>query len=265
MPVLNDERIPYGLCDIYIGGTKMGLQADKAELTIEPTFKDIKVEDFGDEPFDKRLSGYKIGFKAVMATESAENLKYGLMATEIQGADGKTAYVDSPLGASLRKSGKTLRIHPRELPEDNKDYDCNIFLAVPASKYSRPYGNEQGKVEIQLEALPKEGFDVTKPENYFRIGDLNLGAAKPTITSITNTTVTASNLPVVTVIKGTDFTINSVAVLRKSGSSDVVLRTLFDSATQLTAIIASGLTADTYDLVVRNGALESTAKQITVS
>jgi hypothetical protein len=264
MPVLSDTRIPFGCCDIFIDGVKMGIQADKATLKIEPVLKEIKIEDFGDSPYDKRIAGYKVSFEAVMGSENAENLRYGLLAKEISGADGKTAYTDLPIGTSLRGLGKLLRIHPRELPDSNKDYDVNIFKAIPATKYERPYGNDQSKLKIELEALPKDGFDASKEENFFRIGDPALSPSTPTIASLSKTSIATSALPTVVVVTGTNINSGSVVVATKS-AVDTVCRTLYDSPTQLTFILPSGLTAGSFSVVVKNGSVVSDGTALTLT
>lgn len=266
MPIISDTRIPFGVCDILINNVKMGIQADKATLSIEPTFKEIKIEDFGEGDYDKRLSGYKVAFEAVMGTETAENLKYGLISTEIVNGS-KTAYTDAPIGTSLRDNyGKPLRIHPRELPADNLDYDANIFLAVPSTKYSRDYGNEQGKVKISLDALPKQGFDVSKPENFFRIGDPGLTAATPTITSLNKTSIAASSLPEVLVLTGTNFVSGSKVIVTPSagGTAVTAIPVMYDS-THLTVMLPNGLVAGTYTVQVSNAGTVSNSETLTLS
>ncbi|AGK97411.1 IPT/TIG domain-containing protein [Clostridium pasteurianum] len=264
MPILSDTRIPFGVCDIYVDGTKLGIQADKAILKIVPTFKSIKVEDFGDGDYDKRLSGYTVTFDAVMGTESAENLRYGLVAAEIVNGT-KTAYTDAQIGTSMRSSyGKPLRIHPRELADDNLDYDANIFLAIPSTQYERDYSNDQSKVKISLDALPKNGFDVSKPENFFRIGDPGLTAAVPTISSLNKTTLAASTLPTVLIVTGTNYVSGSQVLITTGGTTVTAISITYD-ATHLTVMLPASLTAGAYTVQVKNGPATSTTTPLTLT
>lgn len=166
---INSDKIQFGLADITIDEQKIGLQADKATVSIEPVFEDIVVLDAGKEAYDKRLVGYKGTVEFVIAEEDLELYQYALVAKKVTKLE-KNALIDMKIGTSLRKDfGKKIVIHPRNATD--KDTDITIYKAVPSGSFSREYGLEQGKLAIKFDMLAKDDADFSKEGNYFCIGD----------------------------------------------------------------------------------------------
>ncbi|MYL44587.1 hypothetical protein GLV94_02930 [Virgibacillus halodenitrificans] len=181
-----EKAIVFGLADITIGdgvdaltfnGTDY-LQAEGGELSLTPQFQDITVEDFGEVPIEKRLSGWEGQLKVVAAEEDAKILELALGATE-DITDSVSSEVvgsmDAKIGTKLK--GQKVVIHPRSLPASDKSRDITIYQMASTEGLTRSYANEQGNVEITLTLLPRQGFDASKPGNFFYRGGTDPNAA----------------------------------------------------------------------------------------
>lgn len=151
------------------------LQVSGGTLTLDPDFEEIKFEDFGKSPYDHYLVGYKGKLKIVAGQEDITMLKLAIAgATDITDTGkGVTGVTDGPLGMSNRKRAYRINIHPRFLPESDKSKDITIYKAASTSGYTRPYGNSQGKVEIELAAYPRDNADATVGANFFFTGEID--------------------------------------------------------------------------------------------
>lgn len=178
---LDVEKIPFGLANITIGEGADALkfdgvnelQAEGGEVTLTPVFEDIVIQDYGTGVYDQRLVGYEGTVTIVAAQESIEVLEAALAATEtITDTDGGATkgIMDSPIGTSIRKKGKRVRIHPRQFPDSFKDHDITIYKMASNGEFTRATGNEQGNITITLNMFPRDGMDPAKPGNFFYFG-----------------------------------------------------------------------------------------------
>lgn len=182
------DEITYGMSDItfeYPDGStivfdgkvtddgKHFLQAEGAELSIKTTFNDIKTADTGESNLDDIVSGHEVTVK-VTATQENFNLYKLAMAgvSEIKSTDSLTTVglTDAALGTSNRKRAVKVTIHPRQYGASKK-YDIVIYKAASKSDLNRTYKNEQGNYDIELQAYPRDGFDMSKPGNFYYMGE----------------------------------------------------------------------------------------------
>lgn len=184
----DDTEIMFGLADIMIGegadiikfdgknGDKRSyLQVEGGSITFEPTFEDIKFADYGDNPYDQRVIGYEISITVIAGQETIDILKLAIAGTEdVLEGEGDSAKVtgvtDSPLGASNRRRGKPMRIHPRFAGNDHSR-DINVYKVATNSEVERSFGNEQGQFEMTFSAYPRDNADANKAGNYFYTGE----------------------------------------------------------------------------------------------
>src|SRR5699024_5433792 len=165
----------FGLADILIGegedqvkfDGKEYLQAEGGSLSLTPQYEDITFEDFGETPVEKRLSGWEGEVTIVAGQEDAKILELALASTVSvdNSGGGEKGVTDAPLGTAVK--GHKVRIHPRVLPDSVKDMDWTIYNMASTEGFTREYNQEQGNVEITLTMLPREGFDASKPGNFF--------------------------------------------------------------------------------------------------
>lgn len=187
------DKIIFGMADVKIelpGGKILNfdgkvasdgtsfLQAEGAEFRFEPQFADIKTADTGESNLDDRVVGYDAGVKLVLTQESAdlyEAAMAGISAIKDTAATKTVGVTDAPLGASNRKRAAKVTIHPRQYG-DTKDFDITLYKAASKSGLTRKYGLEQGTYELDLQAYPRDGFDMNKPGNYFFMGPVDPNA-----------------------------------------------------------------------------------------
>lgn len=173
-----EKEYIFGVADITVGegedqinfDGKEYLQAEGGSLTLTPQYQDITFEDFGETPVEKRLSGWEGEVKIVAGQEDAKILNLALASTVKvkSGTDGEDGITDAPLGTAVK--GRKVTIHPRALPESVKDMDWTVYNMASTEGFVREYNQEQGNVEITLTMLPREGFDASKPGNFFYRG-----------------------------------------------------------------------------------------------
>lgn len=178
---LEMDRIPFGLANITIGEGEDAIkfdgvnefQAEGGEITISPILEPIVIADMGNGDYDDVVVGYTGTMTINAAQESLDVLELALTAaTAITGTDTGTVtgLMDSPIGTSLRKTGKRVTIHPRRLPPTMKDMDITIFKMISSGEFTRTNGNTQGSIAISMKMLPRDGMDPSKPGNYFYTG-----------------------------------------------------------------------------------------------
>lgn len=185
------EQIPFGPADIIIGTgedaikfdgknvTGSQLQAEGGNITIEPTFADITSVDFGEGPYDQYSTGVSVNVTIVALKESVETLKLAIASAQdvVDGAGGGvTGVTDAPVGQSNRAKGVPVTIHPRNAG-DIKDFDYNIYKMAPVESFERAFSLEQGTIQIQFMAYPRDGADATKGANFFYTGAVDPNAA----------------------------------------------------------------------------------------
>lgn len=180
-----DKEIVFGMADITIGDGadvikfdgKDYLQAEGGSLTITPTYVEFVVADFGETVIERRLSGWDASVTIVAAQEDSKILELALASTEeiTDTESGSTGVMDARIGTKL--TGRQVKIHPRELPESIKDMDWVIYNMASTEGFEREYNQEQGNVSITLTMMPREGFDASKPGNFFYRGGTDPNAA----------------------------------------------------------------------------------------
>lgn len=180
-------KIPFGLADITIGegaeavkfDGKDYFQADGGEVTLTPVFQDINIADFGESVYDKILTGYTGTFTFVAAQNDMKTIQIALSASESitdTVTSEVTGLMDAKIGTSLRSKAKKVTIHPRTMGADNS-LDINIYKMASDGDFTKSFANEQGNQSVSMSMLPRDGMDVSKPGNFFYIGDTDPNAA----------------------------------------------------------------------------------------
>ncbi|MDY0395427.1 hypothetical protein RWE15_14500 [Virgibacillus halophilus] len=152
------------------------MQAEGGSLTLTPQYEDFTFADFGETVVEKRLKGWEGEVKVVAGQEDVNILELALASTEsITDTDGGTSgAMDAKIGTKL--IGRRVNIHPRILPDSVKDMDWTIYNMASTEGFTREYNQEQGNVEITLTMMPREGFDASKPGNFFYRGGVDPNA-----------------------------------------------------------------------------------------
>lgn len=171
----------FGVADIEIGegddkikfDGKEYLQAEGGSLELTPQYEEFTFEDFGETVVERRLSGWEGQVSIVAGQEDSKILELALASTEpIKDTDGgEDGAMDAAIGTKVK--GRKVRIHPRILPDSIKDRDWTVYNMASTEGFSREYNQEQGNVEITLTMMPREGFDASKPGNFFYRGGVD--------------------------------------------------------------------------------------------
>lgn len=187
---MDKKQIPFGPADIFIGeddneirfdGKNVDgsqLQAEGGSINIEPTFAPITSVDFGESDYDDYSTGYSVTVNIVALHESVETLKLAIAsAQDIVAAEGVevTGVTDAPVGQSNREKAVRVRIHPRNAGA-NKDFDYTVYKMAPVESFERAFSLEQGTIQIQFKAYPRDGADASKGSNFFYTGAVDPNA-----------------------------------------------------------------------------------------
>lgn len=180
-----EKFVPFGLANITLTDDegnaikfdgKMGeehsyLQVEGGSIEFEPELEEIVFADYGASPQDHRTTGYNVTATIVAGQETVELLQLALAGTETIKSDGVvTGVADGRLGASNRARGRRMNIHPRFLPADQKENDYTLYKVASTGSYTREFGNEQGQLEIELTAYPRDNADASSYGNFFYSG-----------------------------------------------------------------------------------------------
>lgn len=173
-----NKEYTFGVADIIIGDGedaikfdgKDYLQAEGGTISITPSYTEFTFEDFGETIVERRLSGWEGTVTVVAGQEDAKLLDLALASTEkITDTDGgEGGVMDAKIGTKL--VGQQVTVHPRHLPADEKEMDWVFYNCASIEGLERDYASEQGNYTITLTMMPREGFDASKPGNFFYRG-----------------------------------------------------------------------------------------------
>lgn len=155
------------------------LQTEGGVFTVEPKMTDIKFEDTGESNIDDRVVGWEAKLKLTVSQETLELIQLAMAGAHAIKDAGGTALVgitDGPLGSSNRARAVKMTIHPRILPAEDKSMDVVLYKAASTTGFERAYKNEQGKFDLEFNVYPREGFDMSKPGNFFHVGPVDPNA-----------------------------------------------------------------------------------------
>jgi len=170
--------IKLGPCKVIYGETPSATTIDKTiggvDFEAVPIYKEIKVDQYGQGNYDKRIVGWDVKAIIRMAESTYDNIKAmsaGLV--EVVGGEKKKLH-DAQLGTSMRAGGKKLVIHPLENDDEDVSDDITMYLAAPDTPLDLKYNYENERVlEVTMIAYPRETESISPgdPDAYFCIGD----------------------------------------------------------------------------------------------
>lgn len=161
----NEIRFDGKLCE---DGSYM--QAEGGELELTPITQEIELPELGEGVFDHIVTGWEGTLKVVASRATLDLISKTVSGTVSLEDNRKVVSVtDAPVGASLRETGRKVRLHPRQMGTDVSE-DYVIHKVVNTSGINKTYQNEQGNHEMEFVVLPKDCADANKPNNYFYIG-----------------------------------------------------------------------------------------------
>lgn len=196
---LTPMRVTYDGVDL--GGTLEGVT-----VSIETDKAEIKADQFGTSPLDKRATGLKVTVKTTLSEiQLKDNVKVLFPHQSlITSGPNKAMYFTNPVGASDIAVAKVLVLHPLSKADADKSGDFKCYLACADEK-----------IEAKFTADKQVGYAVTwtiypdtsvVPARYLFMGDPTIGlvaatAGSPVLTGTGNGTMTG-----VSVFSGTTVT-----------------------------------------------------------
>ncbi len=145
------------------------------DFSAVPIYKEIKVDQFGQGVYDKRIVGWTVQAIVRMAESTYENIRAmsaGLV--EVEESPTKKKLQDAQLGTSMRAGAKKLTIHPLENDPADVSDDVVIYLAAPDTPIDLKYNYENERVlQVTMVGYPvDDGVTLPgDPNAYFCIGD----------------------------------------------------------------------------------------------
>ena len=162
------DPVKLGPCSVQYGDVLIDLTKGGVTLHVEPIYKEIKVDQYGDSVADHRIIGWIVKAIVPMAKTDYNSLA-GVATFMEQGVNGLT---DRKLGSSMRHNAKPLTLHPLENAEGDTSEDVQFFLSSPITPIELQYGFEDARVyNVEFLAYPKANAVLSEPGNYFNIGD----------------------------------------------------------------------------------------------
>jgi len=153
----------------HLGHTKGG-----SVFMVEREFAELLVDQYGSMPVDKILTGNKLKIKLFLAEPTKENQGAAIQeGTYVENEGDSKLGIGTDSGVALSDTAVLLRLHPRKLPDSNRNKDIYIWMAVSVENVELPYTVEDQRVlEITYEAL----VDETQPDGQRlgRVGDADI-------------------------------------------------------------------------------------------
>lgn len=236
---------------------EVGSISGGASLEYSPDVYEVESANYG--TLARWLTREEITFKSGILTWNIENLSKLNPAFFSYDIANNTKRVG--IGGNSNLPVNYLRfVHEKPT---GKTLTVNIFKAQNLSGFSITF--DKGK-ETVLDAEFKALSVPSKTDgNLVEIIEQLDAVAVPTVSTISISSITTAELPEVIVVTGINYASNS-EVYVDNGITTTDLRTLFDSATQLTAILPDTLIVGTYNVKVKTGTTESTTSQtLTIS
>lgn len=151
-------KVKVGVCSVTFNAVDLGHTQGGVELKYEPTYHEVKVDQYGQTVVDKRLIGEKVTVKVPLAESSVAVLQASMPINSLVSGPPQLVKVGTDAGASLLAKAATLVLHPLDMGVATTN-DVTIFKAVSSEPVLVPYKFDQERVfEVTFEAL----LDVSK-------------------------------------------------------------------------------------------------------
>lgn len=162
----NEIKLSYGLAEITVGGTDIGLQGGAAEFTAEPIVYDIENYEVG--LWDQVLDSWNVRLSVNFAQEDFEKLKLAIpFMQEIKQTTTTIGLKDGAIGQTARALAKEIVVHPKSFGASTEG-DITIFKAFPTGSFKKSYGKEASTYTVEFRGLSKTGAKTAG--EFFRIG-----------------------------------------------------------------------------------------------
>ena len=121
------SKVKVGVCSVNLGGLDLGHTKGGVEVSYEPVYKDVQVDQYGETVYDKVLIGEKWTAKVPLAEKTIANIRNAIPQGEFAGAANKRMTIGHNSGQSGRADAQQLVLHP--LAEGTRAYDIVFYKA----------------------------------------------------------------------------------------------------------------------------------------
>lgn len=165
-----------GPCSLNFGGIDVGHTVDGVVLTAARELTDVTVDQFGNTPIDKVLSGNGLSVKFKMA--QADWDQWNVAIPETSSYDGAGTKDRNDFGAdagySLRQDAKPLIIHPLKNQPGDLSQDVTIYLAVSSDDVELPMKiDDQAVLEVTMTGLVSEAYGTGRRLGHYGPADVS--------------------------------------------------------------------------------------------
>lgn len=161
-------KVKVGVCSVTYNGVDLGHTKGGVEVSYEPAYMDVSVDQYGSTVVEKYLTGEKFTAKVPLAEFTIANLRNAMPQASFAGAANARITLGRNAGAAAKASSAQLVLHP--INEGTRAFDIVMHKAYVASQVVLNHMVDDVKViEVTFEAL----LDETKSNgNYLGlIGD----------------------------------------------------------------------------------------------
>lgn len=261
-------EILFGTGELYLGKIEGDVKT-ATEPEIQAALVNVGAIESGAtftyKPDIYNVESHNRGLLAQFITKEEVTFKVGIIRWNLDNLAKVTPGLVGSNSATKKIKGGGIKVLPvnylRYVVEkpDGKKLTLNIFKASSTDGFALAFGDQETKQDLTFTALSTGASE----GNLFEIID-EVGNPIPAVSAISSASITTADLPEVLTVTGSEFTSGSIVFVEKD-SVQTELRTLFDSATQLTAIVKD-LVAGAYTVKVKNGtSVSTTSKPLTIS
>lgn len=207
-------------CRVTYGGVDLGA-TDKVSVKIEETLADLKADQMGTTPIDKKVSGFKVTIETALdEVQLKANWKAIFPANKLVTQGGNSSfYFDSQVGQSMIALAKPLILHPLSKVNADKSTDIYVWLATAMPTTDLVYSStEQQKMKVVFDVYPDF---TTQPPRFMLYGDPTVGVVAASAGAATAGTgnVGADTITSITVNNGATKTETITVVCVTAGAS----------------------------------------------
>lgn len=151
----NVDNVHVGVCTVTLNGVDLGHTAGGVEVSYEPVYHDVTVDQYGESVVEKYLLGEKWTAKVPLAEYTIANMKKAIPTGTFAGAADARITVGSNVGKKAKALAGQLVLHPIE--EGTRRFDVVFHKAYVGSQVVSAYVNDGERVtEVTFEALVDE-------------------------------------------------------------------------------------------------------------
>lgn len=136
----NLDNIRIGACSVVFKGVNLGHTKGGVTFTFERDFEDLTVDQYGETPVDKALTGSRVMVEINLAEPNADHLNSVVPEGDhVLGSSGERLNLGRDAGYLLRADAGLLVLHPLKNGASDLSEDIQIYKAVSFETVELPF------------------------------------------------------------------------------------------------------------------------------